>query len=181
MKKLTEDQTMTIDQKLSCIQIELKAKKSRHNNFGKYYYRSAEDILEALKPYNDKYGVHFTISEDLVEFGANGTIRTTAKITNAEGSNFVEAVAYAGIEKAGGMALPQAFGSASSYAKKYALGNLLLIDDTQDADAGSGTKKSSKKKLTDVSKAKAAIAEGKITLDKLKDTYELTDDQLKLF
>ena len=126
----------SINEKLSKIQVELKAQKSKYNAFGKYNYRSAEDILEAIKPFNIKYGVNVTIIEELVEFGPLGTIKSIARITDTDGGNYVEAVAYAGIEKAGAMALPQSFGSASSYAKKYALGNLFLIDDTQDADAG---------------------------------------------
>ena len=170
---------MTINEKLSKIQVELKAKKSRYNSFGKYHYRSAEDILEALKPFNTKYGVNIIITERLVEFGTLGTIESTARITDVEGGNFVEAVAYASVEKAGGMALPQAFGSASSYSKKYALNNLFLIDDTADADATNTHK--TKKKLTDVAKAQQAVASGKITVDKLKQTYDLTPEQAKLF
>lgn len=121
--------------KLTAIQNELHVKKGRKNAFGKYQYRSAEDILEAVKPLCLKHGVSLTISEELVEFGSLGTIKSTATLTCSESGDKWTVSAFAGIEKAGGMALPQSFGSASSYAKKYSLGNLLLIDDTADSDA----------------------------------------------
>ena len=123
---------MTLREKLGRIQEELKVKKSRYNKFGKYYYRAAEDILEALKPIEVKYKVTFTVCEKLI---SDMTIESTAKIRDWESDEFLDSSAIVGVEKAGGMALPQAYGSASSYGKKYALGNLLLIDDTADADA----------------------------------------------
>ena len=116
------------------IQSELKAKKSNFNKFGKYNYRSAEDVLEAVKPLLNKYNCVLTINDSVQHVGDYTFINTIAEIVNSEGKTFT-AAAQAGIEKAGGMALPQAFGSASSYAKKYALGNLFLLDDTADADA----------------------------------------------
>ena len=122
-----------VGDKLSAIQQELKAKKSRYNSFGKYNYRAAEDILEALKPFNEKYKVHFTVSE---EYLGDGVIKTTATIFDNEGGNFISADAIVGVDfNSKGMSQPQKFGAASSYGKKYALGNLLLIDDTADADA----------------------------------------------
>ena len=123
---------MKLREKLALIQNELVVPKKRYNKFGKYYYRAAEDILEALKPFELKYKVTFTICEKLI---ADMTIESTAKVRDFESDEFLDASAIVGVEKAGGMALPQAFGSASSYGKKYALGNLLLIDDSQDADA----------------------------------------------
>ena len=130
----------SLNQKLSRIQIEFKANKSRFNSFGKYNFRSAEDILEGLKPFNEKYGVSFTITEKLLHesFGENSLpmIQSTAKIIDNNGVNELSATAIVGVDlNQKGMQVPQQFGSASSYAKKYALGNLLLIDDTQDADA----------------------------------------------
>jgi hypothetical protein len=119
---------------LIAIQSELKANKSQYNKFGKYNYRSAEDILEALKPHLLKHECTCVITEDVRCVGAYTYIHTEAVITNKDGQTMT-ATGTAGIEKAGGMALPQAFGSASSYAKKYALGNLFLLDDTKDADA----------------------------------------------
>jgi len=131
---------LSLNEKLSRIQIEFKANKSRFNSFGKYNFRSAEDILEGLKPFNEKYGVSFTITEELVtnDFVANTIpmLKSTATIFDNNGINELNATAIVGVDlNQKGMQVPQQFGSASSYAKKYALGNLLLIDDTQDADA----------------------------------------------
>jgi hypothetical protein len=126
---------LCIGEKLCKIQQEFKAKKSRFNSFGKYNFRSAEDILEGLKPMNDKYGVYFTINEQLIN--ANPPVMTSvATIWDCESGKSIDCSAVVGIDlNQKGMQTPQAFGSASSYAKKYALGNLLLIDDTADADA----------------------------------------------
>lgn len=126
---------LCIGEKLSKIQQEFKAKKSRFNSFGKYNFRSAEDILEGLKPFNDKYGVYFTINEQLIN--ANPPVMTSvATIWDCESGKSIDCSAVVGIDLSQkGMQVPQQFGSASSYAKKYALGNLLLIDDTADADA----------------------------------------------
>ena len=136
---------MTIHEKLSLIQQEFKSKKSRYNSFGKYNFRSAEDILEALKPFNKKYKVYFTVNETWL---GDGVIESTATVFDADGANFIEAKALVGVDfNQKGMQVPQQFGSASSYGKKYALGNLLLIDDTADADATNTHGKSSKTKL----------------------------------
>jgi len=127
---------MTLHEKLSKIQFEFKANKSKFNSFGKYNFRSAEDILEALKPYNEKYGVYFTVSESAGEMVNIPIIYSRATIHDVDGVQEIQATAIVGVDLAQkGMQIPQAFGSASSYGKKYALGNLLLIDDTQDADA----------------------------------------------
>ena len=124
---------MTIHEKLSKIQQEFKAKKSRFNSFGKYNFRSAEDILEALKPFNEKYNVYFKVDETYL---GEGVIESVAVAVDAEGGMEVTAKAIVGVDlNQKGMQVPQQFGSASSYGKKYALGNLLLIDDTADADA----------------------------------------------
>jgi hypothetical protein len=124
---------MTIHEKLSIIQKEFKAKKSRYNSFGKYNFRSAEDILEALKPFNEKYKVYFTITEKLV--GDSMPIIVSQAAIH-DGPHSITASAVVGVDlNQKGMQTPQQFGSASSYAKKYSLGNLLLIDDTADADA----------------------------------------------
>ena len=127
---------MNLGEKLSKIQFEFKAKKSKFNSFGKYYFRSAEDILEALKPFNEKYGVYFTINEQLIN--SNPPIITSvATVYDCESGKSIDCSAVVGIDlNQKGMQVPQQYGTASSYAKKYALGNLLLIDDTQDADHG---------------------------------------------
>jgi len=125
---------MTIQEKLSLIQQEFKAKKSRYNSFGKYNFRSAEDILEALKPMNSKYKVYFTVEERISEIAGIPIIHSVASMV--DGDQKIQATAIVGVDlNQKGMQVPQQFGSASSYGKKYALGNLLLIDDTADADA----------------------------------------------
>ena len=128
---------LTLAEKLSKIQVEFKSNKSRFNSFGKYNFRSAEDILEGLKPFNEKYGVYFTIREEVsVIFETTPILISTATIHDNNDINEIEATAIVGVDlQQKGMQVPQQFGSASSYGKKYALGNLLLIDDTQDADA----------------------------------------------
>jgi hypothetical protein len=125
----------TLAQKLSRIQFEFKAKKGAFNKFGNYSYRTAESILEALKPYNEKYQVYFTINETLIN--ANPPIiSSVATIWDCESSQSIDCQSIVGVDlEQKGMAMPQRYGSTSSYAKKYALGNLLLIDDTADADA----------------------------------------------
>ena len=139
--------TMTLGEKLSNIQQEFKAKKSRYNSFGKYNFRSAEDILEGLKPFNKKYKVHFVIDETYSFESSLPVIVSHARIVDNESNERIGATAIVGVDlQQKGMQTPQAFGSASSYGKKYALGNLLLIDDTADADAtnthgGSGAPK----------------------------------------
>ena len=173
---------MTINQKLATIQTKFKSKKSRFNSFGKYYFRSAEDILEAIKPYLLEIGVAVTINEELIATDPMPIIKTTAKLIDEKGME-ISAVAIVGVDlNQKGMQTPQQFGSASSYAKKYALGNLLLIDDTQDSDAtnnhgkGPVSKVSSKQKLADVQKAIDYIkAGGKIEAIKAK--YDLTSAQ----
>jgi hypothetical protein len=133
-------ENLNLNQKLSLIQKEFKANKSKFNSFGKYNFRSAEDILEALKPFNEKYEVSFVITEKLItaDFIANTIpmLHSTATIFDNNGVNEISATAIVGVDlNQKGMQVPQQFGSASSYGKKYALGNLLLIDDTQDPDA----------------------------------------------
>jgi hypothetical protein len=133
MKKQETD--LNLNQKLSLIQKEFKANKSKFNSFGKYNFRSAEDILEALKPFNEKYQVSFVIREDIINVNPP-IINSSACILDNNGVNEIIATAIVGVDlNQKGMQVPQQFGSASSYGKKYALGNLLLIDDTQDADA----------------------------------------------
>ena len=123
---------MKLNEKLANIQTKFKSKKSRFNSFGKYYFRSAEDILESIKPYLLEHGVTITVNEELI--GDSAIIKTTATIS--DGMDAIHATAIVGVDaEQKGMQMPQRFGSASSYGKKYALGNLFLIDDTQDSDA----------------------------------------------
>ena len=140
---------MTLNDKLATIQTKFKSKKSRFNSFGKYYFRSAEDILEATKPFLLELGVTVTVNEELIATEPMPVIQTTATITDGEGT--ITATSIVGVDlNQKGMQTPQQFGSASSYGKKYALGNLFLIDDTQDSDASNnhGKAPKAKNKLT---------------------------------
>jgi len=146
---------MTINEKLSKIQVEFKSKKSRFNSFGKYYFRSAEDILEATKPFLKELNVTVTVHEELVSFDPP-VMQVTAKVS--DGKDSIESKAVVGVDlDQKGMQMPQKYGAASSYGKKYALGNLFLIDDTQDSDATNqhGKATAAKQKLTNESLAKA--------------------------
>ena len=127
---------MKLNEKLATIQTKFKSKKSRFNSFGKYYFRSAEDILEATKPFLLEHGVTIIVNEELIGEGLDEfrSIKTTATIS--DGLEAISATAIVGVDlNQKGMQMPQRFGAASSYGKKYALGNLFLIDDTQDSDA----------------------------------------------
>lgn len=128
---------MNITEKLLMIQTELKAPKNQRNAFGKYNYRSAEDILEAVKPLARKHDAVLKINDEIKEIGGVIYIESTAKLIDSKDHSMqIESTAQAIIDfDAKGMQQPQRTGAASSYAKKYALGNLLLIDDTKDADA----------------------------------------------
>lgn len=116
------------------IQAELKAPKSNYNSFGKFKYRSAEDILTAVKPLLYKYGCQLTLSDDIVEVGGRVYVKSIATITDADGhSESVTAFAREDQEKRG-MDSCQLTGCCSSYSRKYCLNGLFLIDDTKDAD-----------------------------------------------
>jgi len=137
---------MNITQKLLAIQLELKAPKNQKNKFGNYNYRSAEDILEAIKPYAEKHSVLFKITEKLSNIKDMVCVVSTAKCIDVETLESIESDASAIIDfDAKGMQMPQRTGAASSYAKKYALGNLLLLDDTKDSDATNSHGKGSPK------------------------------------
>ena len=119
---------------LVAVQSELKAPKNQRNNFGKYNYRSAEDILEAVKPLLKANGLTMTITDSVEELAGMVVITSTATISN--GAESVSSSAQAGVDpNRKGMDIAQSFGSSSSYARKYAMNGLLLIDDTKDADA----------------------------------------------
>ena len=181
---MAEKKKMSINEKLSAIQTELKVKKTSYNSFGKYYFRNSETILEALKPLLKKYECTVAITEELTVVGETTVMYSTARLS--DGDKAAEANAVVGIDfDQRGMNMPQKFGSASSYAKKYALGNLFLIDDTADSDAtnehGKGTPKpiaaatkiSLKKGTEQFTKAKEFIAAGgDITAIKAK--YSMT-------
>ena len=171
---------MTINEKLSKIQVEFKSKKSRFNSFGKYNFRSAEDILEATKPFLKELNVTVTVDEELVSFDPP-VMQVTATIS--DGKDTINSKAIVGVDlDQKGMQMPQRYGAASSYGKKYALGNLFLIDDTQDSDAtNTHGKSSAKQKMTNESlaKAKEYIAKGG-SLAAIKAKYEVTPKQAEL-
>jgi hypothetical protein len=173
---------MILNEKLATIQTKFKSKKSRFNSFGKYNCRSAEDILEATKPFLLELGVSVTISETLISTDPFPILESKATVT--DGKDAIHATAVVGIDlDQKGMQMPQKFGSASSYGKKYALGNLFLIDDTQDSDAvnshGKGPK-ANKDTITSVkdpsfAKAKAYIKSGG-KIEAIKSKYSLSKE-----
>ena len=175
-----------LNQKLAVIQTKLKAKKSSYNSFGKYHFRKSEDILEAIKPFLIEHGVTVTINEELIMTDPVPTIKSTATIS--DGENAIHATALVGVDlNQKGMQTAQQFGAASTYGKKYALGNLLLIDDTEDADATNNHSKSNavnkikqaaKPAITkdQLAKAKEYIAAGG-TIDAIESKYKLTNEQ----
>ena len=123
-------------EKLVKIQNELKAPKNQFNAFGKYKYRSCEDILEALKPLLLKYNCSLVINDEIKEIGSILFVEATAIFSDNETNKVIQVNAQAGIDvNKKGMDISQSFGSSSSYSRKYALNGLFLIDDTKDADA----------------------------------------------
>ena len=120
---------------LMAVQAELKAPKSQHNSFGKYDYRSAEDIIEAVKPLLKENGLFLTMSDDIVQIGDRYYVKATVSVTDIVTGESVQtsALAREAAQKKG-MDESQVTGTASSYARKYALNGLFAIDDTKDAD-----------------------------------------------
>ena len=176
-----------LNQKLAIVQTKLKTKKTSYNAFGKYYFRKAEDILEAIKPFLLEQGITVTISEELIMTDPVPTIKSTATIS--DGTDAIHATAVVGVDlNQKGMQTAQQFGAASSYGKKYALGNLFLIDDTEDADSTNdhGKKSSVVNKIKQaakpaitkeqLTKAKEYIAAGG-SIDAIESKYKLTNEQ----
>jgi hypothetical protein len=170
---------LTLNEKLATIQTKFKSKKSRFNSFGKYNFRSAEDILEATKPYLWELNVSVIIKERLLDnnFLQFPMLESTAIISDSSGS--ISATAIVGIDlDQKGMQMPQKFGSASSYGKKYALGNLFLIDDTQDPDHGKAEPVAKVKldaKDAAFEKARLFMANGG-SIETIKGKYDLTTE-----
>ena len=176
-----------LNQKLAIVQTKLKTKKTSYNAFGKYYFRKAEDILEAIKPFLLEQGVSVIISEEIIATDPVPTLQTTATIS--DGTNAISATAVVGVDlNQKGMQTAQQFGAASSYGKKYALGNLFLIDDTQDSDATNDhgnkssvvakIKEAAKPKITEaqMKKAKEYVAAGG-SITAIESKYKITDEQ----
>lgn len=153
---------MNIYEKLMNIQKELKAPKGQYNSFGKYKYRSCEDILESVKPLLEKYKVTIILTDKLEQIGERYYIRAKAILIDTESNNSIENTAYAREEETKkGMDGSQITGTSSSYARKYALNGLLLIDDTKDADTDEFTKENNKEKTKEEPKEKK-ITEGQL-------------------
>ena len=178
-----------LNQKLAIIQTKLKTKKTSYNAFGKYYFRKAEDILEAVKPFLLEQGVSVTITEDIIATDPVPMLQSTAIIS--DGENSIKTTAVVGVDlNQKGMQTAQQFGAASSYGKKYALGNLFLIDDTQDSDATNDhgkksnvvnkIKQAAKPNITveQMKKAKEYIVAGG-DIEAIKTKYKLTEVQEK--
>ena len=174
-----------LNQKLAVIQTELKAKKSSYNSFGKYHFRKSEDILEAIKPFLIKHSVTVTLNEELIMTEPVPIIKSTATIS--DGKDAIHATALVGVDlNQKGMQTAQQFGAASTYGKKYALGNLLLIDDTEDADSGKKAtsttidkiKQAAKPAITkqQIAQAKDYIAAGG-KIEAIESKYKLTNEQ----
>ncbi len=126
---------MSVYEKLSKVQSELKAPKGQYNSFGKYKYRSCEDILEAVKPLNAKHGVVLTVGDEVVEISNRFYVKATAVFVDIESGEKIINTALAREDDAKkGMDGSQITGTASSYARKYCLNGLYCIDDTKDAD-----------------------------------------------
>ena len=174
-----------LNQKLAVIQTELKAKKSSYNSFGKYYFRKAEDILEAVKPFLLKHQVSVRIKEDIISETPVPTIQSTAILS--DGENQITATAIVGVDlNQKGMQTAQQFGAASSYGKKYALGNLFLIDDTADADSTNSHGKASrivnkaKDKMNEDQLRKAVeFVKGGGAITAIESKYTVTPEQMK--
>jgi len=144
--------------KLATVQTKLKAKKSSYNSFGKYYFRKSEDILEAVKPFLLELQVSVILRERMIAYEPVPVLESTAIFS--DGENDISATAIVGVDLSQkGMQTSQQFGAASTYGKKYALGNLFLIDDTADSDATNTHGKS-----TDTKKEKTKSADPKPSL-----------------
>lgn len=137
---------MNIYEKLNKIQTELKAPKGQYNSFGKYKYRSCEDILEAIKPFLTETKTILTINDEIVFIGNRFYVKATAVLTDCENENsFIHNTAFAREDDSKkGMDGSQITGASSSYARKYALNGLFAIDDTKDADTDENAKQQGK-------------------------------------
>lgn len=161
---------MNLYEKLQKIQYEMKAPKNLYNKFGNYKYRNAEGILEAFKPFGEKYKVALVLDDEIVNIGDRYYIKATATIYDIEKEESVRNSAYAreSFDKKG-MDDSQITGTASSYARKYALNGLFLLDDTKDADTDEFHEEIDKKP-----------APKKATAEQVKEIKELTPDEVTL-
>ena len=171
-------------EKLLKIQAELKCPKGSFNSFGKYKYRSAEQILESLKPVLQKHEAVLTLTDNIVEVGSKLFLKATAKIYFKGDNPPVEINGFAELGEHKGMSSEQCTGTASSYARKYALNGLFLIDETEsDPDSKDNTPVQPKKQSLDSKRFQDAIKalnDGKITRQSLEYKFQLTDGQIDI-
>lgn len=162
---------MKLVEKLQKIQFEMKAPKNLYNKFGNYSYRNAEGILEAFKPFGEKYKVALTLSDEIVNIGDRYYIKATATLYNTEEDGGIcSNVAYAreSFDKKG-MDDSQITGTASSYARKYALNGLFLLDDTKDADTDEFHEETKKKA--------ESVKDKKATKEQIEEIKKLTPEE----
>ena len=176
-----------MENQLAIIQSKVKAPKGQFNSFGKYHYRSAEDILEAVKQVVNPMGYSITISDTIINVGDRYYIKATATLSNGKESWSVDGYAREEESKKG-MDGSQVTGASSSYARKYALNGLFALDDTKDSDATNthGKDQQSKPKIDDAILKSSINATS--TIESLNDyykqvssAYELSQEQIKLF
>lgn len=171
-------------EKLINIQSELKAPKGQFNAFGKYKYRNCEDILEALKPLLWKHSCTLTLTDEIKEICGVIYVEVIATLRDSESKQEVSSKAQAGIDiHKKGMDIAQTFGSSSSYARKYALNGLFLIDDTKDADSTNEHKPKEEKIKESLTtprfeKALSLVSEGKYSAEEIKEKYALSQAQI---
>jgi len=166
------------------IQEELHAPKNQRNNFGNYNYRSAEDIIEAVKPIAHKYGYYLKISDEIMEVGGRIYVRAMAVLATEDGKKEHISMGWAREEETKkGMDASQITGAASSYARKYALNGLLAIDDTKDSDATNthgketpsfGERPWLNEGTEEFNKVKKALKEGKATIDDARKKFNIS-------
>ena len=168
---------MNIYEKLLKAQVELKAPKGQYNSFGKYKYRSCEDILESLKPVLDKFKLTLFIKDDVIEVNTRNYVKATIVLVNIEKPDeIIETSALAREEETKkGMDGSQITGASSSYARKYALNGMFMIDDTKDSDSTNTHGKEETK--TDEEKKQAFLNSKEGMIERLKES--LSSDKLK--
>lgn len=165
---------MGFNDKLLNVQRDLKAPKGQYNSFGKYKYRSAEDILEAVKPLLVREGLTMTLTDEVQAFGDRLFLKATAAIRDEDGQASVSALAEIAVEKKG-MDVSQITGTASSYARKYALNGLFLIDDTKDADTDQYQAATERITPTKAKALQAMLTEANVNVAQLLKQYGVSD------
>ena len=164
------------------IQAELKCPKGSFNSFGKYKYRSAEQILESLKPLLQKHEATLVLTDDIIQVGNKLFLKATATLSDSD--SVIHSNGFAELGEHKGMSSEQCTGTASSYARKYALNGLFLIDETEsDPDSKDNTPVQPKKQSLDSKRFQDAIKalnDGKITRQSLEDKFELTQGQIEI-